>query len=93
MTTDVLTIRDAVSLASLCDCAIHTWKVAWVDPTTNDIMYGTARHFVVDPDRPYFIGVDTDVRDSYLRITTTGGFETFLKVSDLIPMVHAGTFI
>lgn len=48
------------------------------------VMVGTARHLVTGPDDFRFPREDTDVRDTYLRVTLTGGVDVAWLVSDLV---------
>jgi hypothetical protein len=89
---ETLTIADVIALGTVVDAASQSAKVAWVDPDTGDIRYGTARHIVVSPDNYGFLPRDTDVRDGYLRVTTRSGFDVALSVRALITLVQAGEF-
>lgn len=92
MTTTVLTVSDLVSLTEIAKAAQQSAKVSYLNET-GDIITGTARAFVQDPSRPYFLGRDHDVRDAYLWVTTDHGFETFPSVAHLTKMVSEGGFV
>lgn len=56
------------------------------------VQTGTARHFVRSATDCSFIASDSDIRDAFLRVTGSNGFEYFFPVRDLIPHVHTGYF-
>jgi hypothetical protein len=81
-----LTVEDAVNIGMILSAAGRTGKVARL--VEGVVWYGTARN-VGDQSG---CRVDDDVRDQYLRVTLSSGFEAFWKVSDLIPEVSTGEF-
>jgi hypothetical protein len=56
------------------------------------VVDGTARHLVVDADDFRFPREDTDVRDTYLRVTLPAGGDTAWLVADLISETASGDF-
>ena len=90
----ILSLSDAVALATVLDAAIQGARVRWVDDNHPDgVNAGTARHIVRDSRSAAFLGADDDVRDAYLRVTTLAGWEAWLPVADLIGMVRETTFV
>jgi hypothetical protein len=83
-----LTISDTVALSTIIEAAVHGSKVRWLNPA-GDVMEGVARS--IGDEKGNFAGPKDDIRDCFLRISAM--FEYFLPVSDLIPMVQAGTFV
>jgi hypothetical protein len=57
------------------------------------VVAGTARHLVKGPDDFGFPGEDTDVRDTYLRVTLPAGVDVAWLVSDLVKDFLTGTFV
>lgn len=93
--TDVLTGADVIHLSTIVDAASRSAKVRWLDNTDKEtIREGTARHIVAgeDPSQWYFVGSKQDIRDSFLRITTTTGLDTTVPVRWLMKMVAEGGF-
>lgn len=91
-TTAVLTVSDLIALSEIASAAEQSAKVDYMDESGTIIYGGTVRAFVQDPSRPYFLGVENDVRDAYLWVTA-GGFEHFPSVRHLMKMVHEGGFV
>jgi hypothetical protein len=83
-----LSLTQAGQLALLLDMVGKRVARAQED---GSVLKGTARHFVKDPERAGFLGPQDDVRDAYLRVTLTSGFEAFWLVSDLMPETAAGS--
>ncbi len=86
-----MTWDDTNNIAHLLHAAQGGWKVARL--INGDVITGTARHFVKDPDSAAFLSGTDDVRDAYLRVTTTQGMEVFWPISDLAPEVGSGEFV
>ena len=84
-----LTVRNAIALSTLCEAAIHTWKVARL--IDGDVIVGLARS--IGDERGNFAGSNDDIRGEHLRVTTLSGFEAFWPVADLIDEVHSGFFV
>jgi|tagenome__1003787_1003787.scaffolds.fasta_scaffold20985677_10 hypothetical protein len=89
-TENVLTMADLTALETISRAAITCARIAWVDRVTGRINYGTARS--IGDENGNFLRRDKDVRDGFLRITTRGGWEHFVRVRDLMPLVHSGHF-
>jgi len=85
-----LSLTQAGQLALLLDMVDKRAKVARATEDGN-VLYGVARHFVRDPERAVFLGPDDDVRDAFLRVTMRSGYESFWRVSDLMPETAAGS--
>ena len=83
MTKDPLTVGQTVALSTLVEASIHYWHVARL--VDGNIIEGTARS--IGDDRGNHAGPEDDIRDCYLRVTTTWGFEAFWPVAELIPEV------
>jgi len=91
MTNNILSIADVIALSTIIDSASQTARVRWLDER-GDIREGTARHIVRSADDFSFIPRDMDVRDGFLRITTTLGMEVTIAVRELMAMVQRGEF-
>ena len=94
MTDRLLTLHDAVNLSTIVDAAITGARVRWLDEASGDVRSGTARSIgrgLVDG--ASFLTDRDDVRDGFLRVTTDTGWEAFLPVADLVPMVRETTFV
>lgn len=84
-----LTVRGTLHLAKICEAAIGTKKVVWLT-STGDVAEGTARS--IGDERGNFLREDEDIRDGFLRITSTSGWEIFEPVSRLADLVRQGGF-
>jgi hypothetical protein len=85
-----LTMHDLVALETVARAAQTNAKVRWLSANLGEILEGTARS--IGDERGMFLAGDDDVRDGYLRITSTGGFDYFLPVAKLVELVHEGGF-
>lgn len=89
-TTRTLNIREAVNLGIALSWTQRNARLQWVDDRGN-LGEGIAR--CVGDMNGNFAGPDDDVRDCYMRITTTGGFEWFVPMSDVLDRIVAGTMV
>jgi hypothetical protein len=90
----VLTISEAVRLGMVCQTAERGSHVARLIPDgelgAGLVVDGTARS--IGDLGGNFAGPTDDVRDCYLRVTTTAGFEAYWLVSELMDEIASGTF-
>ena len=86
---DLLNFSDAVALSTVLGAVKSGARVEWADDNGN-VHDGVARHLVKDPDSAAFLHEADEVRDAYLRVSST--FEHFLPVRDVLRMVQAGLF-
>jgi hypothetical protein len=84
-----LTLSAAGQVAEVISATMGNAKVARL-MDNGDVITGTARSF---GDENGMFDFTSDVRDTYLRVTSDGGFEFFWKVSDLMPLVASGEFV
>jgi hypothetical protein len=90
--SDVLTLRDALTLGAIVSAATHNARVAWLDEKiSDDILIGTARS--IGDEHGAFLAQSEDVRDAWLRVTTDRGWEAFLPVRDVMAAYEATTFV
>jgi hypothetical protein len=91
--TEVLNLNDALALATVLDAVKRNARVEWLAEGRADLgtVDGVARHLVRDPENAYFLGDEDDVRDAYLRVSST--FEHFLPVRDVLRLVREGKFV
>ena len=84
-------------LRTLCEAAEQSAKVKFIAPGDDSgrILEGTVRHFVrgPGPSEWTFIGSEVDVRDAYLRITLSSGFDVAYPVRDLMESVGNSEFV
>jgi hypothetical protein len=81
-------------MAEIVNAAHKGAKVHRVDISVSDgVVTGTARHLVTSPELPIFPGRDDDIRDCFLRVTLTSGFEAFWLVSDLVTDLRNNGFM
>jgi len=85
----ILTMRDVIALESICHAAQTGATVARLVESGTTI-YGTARSIGTEAG---IMARDVDIRDLYLRVTSTAGTEMFWRVADLMPQVSSGEFI
>ena len=91
-----LTIQDVNQLRVILEAAEQSAKVTFIPPgEIVKIRTGTARHIVRGPlpSEWYFPSSDYDVRDCYLRITMSDGFDTCFPVRQLMEVVERGEFV
>jgi len=86
----VLTLPQAIQLSTVVEATMGTARVRYLSDS-GDVISGTARS--IGDLFGNFARRTDDVRDCYLRITTDHGFDTYIKVSDLMEMVAATTFV
>lgn len=79
-----LNIHTAVNIAKVVEMAQTNARVGWV-PESGDIMEGTVR--CIGDERGNHLNNDEDVRNAFLRITTTMGWEVFMPMSEAISKV------
>lgn len=91
MAQHTLTVADAVALSTVVGAAQRNAYVGRLMPKTGDVVHGTARS--IGTAYGVFAGPNDDVRDMYLRVTASAGWEVFWPVSDLIAEVSAHTFV
>jgi len=84
-----LTVSDLVALSTIVETVQHGSRVRWLSDD-NDVLEGTARS--IGDDRGMFLGNDEDVRDAFLRITSTSGFDYFVPMTKLAELVREGGF-
>lgn len=76
---ETLTLQEALALAKVIEMAQGGHRVQWLDGNTpSGVQEGTARHICHDDST--FITADEEVRDAYLRITLTSGFDYYMPV-------------
>jgi hypothetical protein len=82
-----LRVHEVVALGNIVAAASGTEKVARL--TDGGVIYGTARRIGPAFGEAYCA---KDVRDQYLWVTTSGGFEVWWSVSDLMAEAQTGEF-
>lgn len=87
----ILTVSAAMALGELLSAAQRGALVARVVDYGDGVVYGTARS--VGDERGMFVGPNDDARDCYLRVTTSGGFEAFWPVVELVGEYRLGLFV
>lgn len=85
----ILTMSDAFALSEIFRMAQTNAPVRWL--SGDDPMSGQVRA-ITSADGTFYPR-DADIRGAYLWITTSGGFETFKPLSDIIPMIADHTFV
>lgn len=88
--TDTLNLNELRTLTVLYDAVKSNASVEWLDDNNNH-HEGVARHFVRDPENAFFLNDDDDVRDAYVRVSST--FEHFFPVRELLAKVRLGEFV
>lgn len=87
---DPLTLRDACDIADVVNACQRTARVAWLTDH-NDRMEGTMRS--VGDERGNFLRADDEVRDAFVRITTSMGMEVFMPMRDAMRLVHKSEMV
>ena len=85
-----LTRSDAVALATIVEAAIHGTYVGRATES-GDVMHGTARS--IGNQTGGFATERDDIRDEYLRVTLSTGFDAFWPVAELMTEVNSGMFV
>lgn len=89
MTHKPLTVSDLVALSTVAEAAQHGARVRWLSDN-DDVLEGTARS--IGDERGMFLANDDDVRDAFLRITSTSGWDYFVPMARLAELVKEGGF-
>jgi hypothetical protein len=84
----ILTLTDAGKLSEVLRATEGNRKIARL--VNGDVITGTARRF---GDQMGASMWDADIRDQFLWVTTSGGMETWWKVSVLMEEVQSGEFV
>jgi len=92
MTTEPLTLTDAIALGEIVALAQSCARVRWLDDD-NEIRAGTARHLCRQPGSAAYLAAGQDVRDGALRVTTDHGLERWFAVRELMEMLTGRTFV
>lgn len=90
MSERILSIADAVSIGAIIGAVHHDSKVARL-MSSGDVIVGIPRS--IGDSRGAFLASGEDVRDGFLRVTSTTGWEHFWPMSDLIREHQATTFV
>jgi hypothetical protein len=90
-TTTPLTVGFALRLGDLLNWVAQGRVVHFVTEGS-DIRTGTLRHVVRSEDDYCFLGRGQDVRDAYVRITLTSGFDVALPVTQVVGLIEDGAF-
>lgn len=90
MTERILTVGEAVNLATIIGWAQGNLRLSWLDDR-GDVAEGTARS--IGDEQGNFLNGTDDVRDGFLRITTASGFEWFVPMADVLDRVQQGTMV
>lgn len=89
--SDTFTLRDAGNFAEIMLAAQSNAKVARVRREDGHVTLGQARCFSGPDGQP--TDWNKDVRNLYLMVTTSTGFEEFWSVNDLMPDVYENYFV
>lgn len=85
-----ITLSEAGQLSEVINAMIGDEKCARYIGATGDVIQGTARSVT---DANGMMVHDADVRDLYLWVTTTMGFEVFWPIRELMADVASGYFV
>lgn len=85
-----LSVSTTISLATIVRWTQTNARLAWLIDGGR-INTGTAR--CVGDQSGNFAGPDDDIRDLFLRITTTTGFELFMPMAEAINRVQDGLLV
>jgi hypothetical protein len=83
-----LTLSATVRLAVIIGWAQRNTRLRWLDER-GDIATGTARS--IGDERGNFLTATDDVRDGFLRITTSAGWEWFVPIAEVLARVEQET--
>jgi hypothetical protein len=90
MSERILTVSDAADLGAIISAAQRNAPVGRLT-SSGDVITGTARS--IGDQRGNFATGGDDVRDCYMRVTTTAGWEAFWRVSELLAEYRETTFV
>lgn len=85
-----LTMQEAVTLAAIIDAAQRNAHVGYLTDN-GDVVTGTVRS--IGDERGNFLRSDEDVRNAYVRITLSSGFEVFRPIGDVAADIRETTFV
>lgn len=91
MADRVLTVSEAVGLGMIMQAAQRGAVVARVMDVPDGFVWGTARS--VGDERGVFARPGEDVRDCFLRVTLSSGFEAFWPVTVLVEEYSQSLFV
>lgn len=91
-TTAPLTVGFALRLGDLLNWVSQSRLVHYTVDNGATILTGTLRHVVRSPDDYCFISNGTDVRDAFVRVTLTSGWDTALPVTQVVGLIEDGAF-
>src|SRR5262245_27392819 len=83
----ILSLHEVRHLGALVEAVRSGVVVSWLTPH-NDVLIGTLRS--IGDEVGNYIGPGEDVRDAFVRITTTGGFEHFMPVAKAVELLARG---
>jgi hypothetical protein len=92
-TRQALTVPMATYLSTLVAGVMRGARVRWINPATGDDVSGTLRHFTAEAGNGDYARFGQDVFDTFVRITTTTGWETWLSVPEILDMIRDLTFV
>lgn len=90
LTNETLTVSDLVALAAIVDAVQRNARVGWLMPN-GDVATGTVRS--LGDERGGFIGSGEDVRDAFVRITTSSGWEVFAPIAKVAEQYAKSAFV
>jgi hypothetical protein len=92
-TRQSLTVLMATHLSTLVAGVMRGARVRWINEATGDDVSGTLRHFTDEAGSAAYARFGQDVLDTFVRITTTTGWETWLSVPEILDMIRDTTFV
>lgn len=87
-----LTSATAFLIGDLLNWVTQKKRVRYSTDEGANIREGTLRHLIKSPDNFGFIH-DEEVRDSFVRITTTTGIEEVLPFMGIVELMREGLFV
>lgn len=87
---ETLTLAKLVSLSAITNAVIRSARVGWL-LENGDVATGTLR--AIGDQNGNRLPDSVDVRDGYVRITTSGGWETFPPLAWVVSQYERGEFV
>jgi hypothetical protein len=90
MSDNKLNLRDLFALNTLLEAVTTGARVRWSTDGGETVLDGVARHFVKDRENFSFLSNGDDVRDAFVRISST--FEWTIPVREAMELVSDNMF-
>lgn len=88
-----LTFADITHLATLTEMVNNGSRVKYLSAATDDVVTGTVRSFSTTAEDTLRPGTHDDIRNCYVRITMSSGFDVYLPVMEIVHLISRREFV